>query len=251
MRGWRGDSDRSQHRARPLPVAGVGVCARSNTRPASAIVKGFVGMLVVACAAAALMALSVTQWWSWHLLSDSGGYVERTATTGWIEDEGAWQRYQKSLRMEESLAPFDARVYWQSGELAYWQAAGLRLWPDRQREAFETARQRYLRAVVRTPSNGVLLARVALRLARTDEPRAVALMRRAMDVAPFEPLVEYYLADVGLQLFDHLDESMRQPFRQMLAHAMNNYQLAPRVKKLANQYGHSELLSHLGSAPVD
>ncbi|MGA8260842.1 MAG: hypothetical protein WB783_11560 [Arenicellales bacterium] len=208
-------------------------------------------MLILACVAAILTALAAVQWWSWHQLSASTDYVRQLATTGWIDDEPTWQRYRRSLHVEALLEPQDARVYWQLGELAYWQAAGLRLWPERQREAMETARRYYLRAVGLAPSDGVLLARVSHRLVESDRALAVTLMRRAMDVAPFEPLVEYELADVGLQVYDGLDEPMKRSFERMLAHAMQNYRLAPKIKRMARDDGRPELLVQLGSAATD
>jgi hypothetical protein len=127
--------------------------------------KREIGQLILGCAAAALLVTSALQWLSWHWLSQSQRYVAELAVTGWIADEQAWHRHREALEARRDLVPLSANVYWQLGELHRWRAMGMRLWPEQQRQELEAAKQQYIQAVVRSPFNGELLARVADRLA--------------------------------------------------------------------------------------
>lgn len=189
------------------------------------------------------MAVSATQWWSWYQLSESQQYIEGVAETGWVEDEAAWARHYEALQTVELVAPLGAVVRWRLGELERWRAVGLRLWPERRREVMETAQNHYLRGVARAPSDGALIAEVAHRLVTTDESLALVLMRRALDVAPFEPTAQYNSAAVGLRLFEELEGPMQESFNRTLAHALKNRKLDRAIEKLALQHGREDWLS--------
>lgn len=206
------------------------------------------GILVLACIAGGLAAVALTQWLSWYWLSQADRYAGQIAETGWIKNEQEWHRYRELLQRWRTFDPYDPQIYWQAGELEYWNAAGLRLWPDRRREKLRTAEQQYTLAVIRSPFNGDQLARAAYRLASMNNSPPAALMRRALEVAPYEPVVQYHLAAIGMQFWDELDPHLKEGLEKTLVHAMGNYQVAAQIRKLAKQRGRLEWLAGFDQA---
>lgn len=203
------------------------------------------GKLVLGVVAGAVMIVAALQWWSWHWLAQTDQYVKELAARGWIEDEKAWQRHYEALQARRMLVPMDASVHWQLGELYRWRGAGMYLWPDRQRTELEAAQQQYAQAITRSPRNGRLLARIAARLATADGQFAVALTKRAMDIAPYEPVVQYHVAEVAFQHWAELEEADKKHVRTMLSHALKRSSAAAKIRKLAENYGHVNWLARL------
>jgi hypothetical protein len=207
--------------------------------------KREIGRLVLGCAAGALLVTSALQWLSWHWLSQSQRYVADLSVTGWIADEQAWHRHREALEARRDLVPLSANVYWQLGELHRWRAMGMRLWPEQQRQEQAAAKQHYIEAVVRSPFNGELLARVADRLAHSGDPLAVSILERALYVAPYEPVAQYHLVGVGLLFWDELDSNVQDVLETMLIHAMANNKLAADIRQIASNHGRLELVDSL------
>lgn len=209
--------------------------------------KREIGQLLLGCAAGALLITAMVQWLAWQGLSQSQRYVNDLAETGWIEDEQAWRRHYEALQTRRLLVPFDAGIHRQLGELHRWRAMGMRLWPEQQQPELEAAKRQYLRAVEKSPFNGELLARVADRLAQANDPLAVPVLKRALELAPYEPVAQYHLSGAGLRYWDELDAPVKRSFQKMLSHAMANAKLAGNIRKMARNQGRVDVLDALGT----
>lgn len=191
------------------------------------------GLLVLAAVSGVLAVLAITEWRDWYMVGKTDAYVSQLAETGWVADEQAWRRNLETLQGRQSESPFDYTVDWQIAELRRWQMAGLRLWPERRTETRDEAVKAYARAVAQSPHNGELLARTAARMAVLDSDLAVPLMRQALAIAPYEPVVQFHVADVALRYWDTLDEATRNAVESMLRHAMARSAMASEIVRLA------------------
>lgn len=207
--------------------------------------KRKIGLPALGVIAGALTVLAMLQWASWRQLTRSGSYVETLAQTGWIEDEPSWHRFNDELNDGRDLVRLNPEYQWQLGELRYWQAEGLKLWPKQRNEELQLAKSHYIQAAIRSPDDAELLSRISYRLAYMPDPLAVPVMRRAIDIGLYEPVVQYQLADVGMQFWPQLDPGLRQSLKRMLANGMTNYRLDDKLKATAKRHQRMELLEEL------
>lgn len=203
--------------------------------------------LLLGVAAGMVMIVSALYWWSWQGLAQSDRYIEELASRGWIEDEKAWQRYYNALETQRGLLPLNPGVHWRMGELRRWRAAGLYLWPESRQAELEAARQQYTRAITQSPGNGNRVARAAARVSSVDTQLAIALARRALDMAPYEPVVQYHVAAVAFQHWEGLTTDTREQVRVMLSHVMQRGSGAAKIKRMAGRYGRLDVLARLGN----
>jgi hypothetical protein len=194
---------------------------------------------------AALLPLMLAQWWSWKTSNEVSPFVADVVNKNWIASEVEWRSHRDTLLASLPYAPFDARRYWQLAELHRIRAGGLRLWPDRREEALDTA-SRYYRAVIRlAPHDGELLSRVAYGLELAGDPLSISVMRRAMDVAPYEPIVQYHVAEVGVRNWDRLDAETRRGLEMVVTHALRQEKISLAVRDVARRHNWMETLESL------
>ena len=202
-------------------------------------------LLLTAVCALFLVLTLLCQGLPWYRVHQSEAYVGKTLRAGFIGDEKAWSRRYGELLRTIQITRLDGEAYWALGEMHHLRAADLRLWPDRQREEWEAAKRYYFSALVRSPDNGVLIARVSSRLALAGDRRAVALMRRALELAPYEPAAQYPLAETGMLFWDELDPDLKEAFKAMIARAMKDSATRAAIANLARMNKWSSVLETL------
>jgi len=204
--------------------------------------KREVGVLILGAAAAALAFLSALEGLSWRWLTATDVYIEQLAARRWVEDEQTWRRHFDAQQVRRALLPFDYRSHWRRAELLRWQANGQRLWPDQHAQTLAAARNAYHQAVARSPHNGKLVARTATRMVEMADGSAVPLMRRALAIAPYEPVVQYHVADVALRHWSALDQSTQETAKTVMRHAMKRGALAGKIKRMAQRLDREAVL---------
>lgn len=200
---------------------------------------------ILATTAMACLLAVAAQELNWESLKGVEGYVDGALERGWMENERAWRSYRDNLLEAARATPWDPQVYWMLGELHQLHAVELKLWPSKQRAEWEVAKRYYLEAATRSPGDGVLLARVSSRLALTNDRRAVPLMQRALALAPYEPVAQYNIAEVGMRFWSELDPDLRESFKSMLRRALKKPEIASGIRTIAKRNRWTDVLATL------
>jgi hypothetical protein len=75
--------------------------------------------------------------------------------------------------------------------------------------------------------------------------RAIGLMRRALEIAPYEPAAQYSLAEAGMLLWNEMNPDLQAKFKAMIAQAMKVAATRSVIKELAKENKWSSVLATL------
>lgn len=151
------------------------------------------------------------------MLIDAVWTADREGATDW-----RWEQAQRYLWLANRLAPFDAQVLGDLGQL--YELRGRQASGPEARAALDRALDDYRQALALRPAWPDAWANVALlKVTREDIDAEFALaVQRALDLGPWQLRVQASIAGAGLAVWDQLPATLQTRIEDTVSHGLAN-----------------------------